>query len=316
VCMAGLAAGCLALLTAGSDPASTSAGRPSTFVSVSSDAQMSLYSSTTGARIRTLARFPPLKFTNNGLAYAPDGSAVYFTLVPRSRHEPGIRLMRLDTATGRQTLIAYGEQPAISADGRELAYGAWPSGLAVRELATGQTRTLQLPQLGRSASLVNAAIGWLGSGTDLAVVPFPAPWDLVGVPPPWRWCGISQQRAVIVFVHVPAPPAPLSARCVHLAAQAFSAVNAVAPSPGSPDAVRLATDTLDGALEVEQIAPSGAITRTFTFRSSLPLAFDPSGTSLLYFTRHDPGLTEATLSGAKLMPGGWHRPFELGSLAW
>jgi hypothetical protein len=51
---------------------------PSTFVVVNSNMNMSLYSSVTGARVRTLASFSPNVFTNNGLAYAPDGSAVYF----------------------------------------------------------------------------------------------------------------------------------------------------------------------------------------------------------------------------------------------
>ncbi len=44
--------------------------------------EISLYSSTTGAIVRRLASFSGETFTNNDLAYAPDGSAVYFTLIP------------------------------------------------------------------------------------------------------------------------------------------------------------------------------------------------------------------------------------------
>ncbi len=44
--------------------------------------QMSVYSSTTGAMVRPLASSSDKTFTNNHLAFAPDGSAVYFTLIP------------------------------------------------------------------------------------------------------------------------------------------------------------------------------------------------------------------------------------------
>jgi hypothetical protein len=80
---------------------------------------------------------------------------VYFTLIPQhaSRHF-SLRVIRLDVATGRQTFIADGAQPATSGDGTQLAYGASPRGMAVWDLATGQTRTIGLAQLGRAATRV------------------------------------------------------------------------------------------------------------------------------------------------------------------
>jgi hypothetical protein len=161
---------------------------PSTFVVVTQAgnqfrSRMSLYSSATGTIVRPLASFSD-SFTNNGLAYAPDGSAVYFTLIPRHHTRRfSLRLMRLDVATRRQTFIADGAQPALSNDGTQLAYGAAPRGLAVRDLASGQTRTIGLGQLGVAANLLAATVSWLADGSDIAIVPAPTAWDLVGRPP-------------------------------------------------------------------------------------------------------------------------------------
>jgi hypothetical protein len=62
-------------LTSASVPAPT----PSTFVVVTLGrhqfrSQMSVYSSSSGTLVRRLASFSDKIFTNNGLAYAPDGS--------------------------------------------------------------------------------------------------------------------------------------------------------------------------------------------------------------------------------------------------
>lgn len=100
--------------------------------------------------------------------------------------------MRLEVATGRQAFIADGAQPALSNDGTQLAYAASPRGLAVRDLATGHTRTIGLDQLGTAANLLNATIGWLGDGSDLAIIPKPTAWDLMGPPPKLHWCGTTQ----------------------------------------------------------------------------------------------------------------------------
>jgi hypothetical protein len=62
-------------------PSLTSASVPSppqTFVVVTEQglrSQMSIYSSDTGTIVRPLASFADDTFTNNGLAYAPDGTA-------------------------------------------------------------------------------------------------------------------------------------------------------------------------------------------------------------------------------------------------
>jgi hypothetical protein len=316
ICLVGLASVIVPSLTSALVPAPSP---PPTFVVVNSGSQMSLYSSSTGALVRRLARFSDQTFTNNGLAYAPDGSAVYFTLIPR-RHLRRfyLKLMRVDVATHRQTLIAEGAQPAISEDGSRLAYATFPHGLAVRDLATGQTRTIGLAQLGTAADLLNATIGWMGDGSDIAIIPAPTAWDLVGRPPKLHWCGTTQTHAVIVFVHVPAPPAPLTADCVHLAGRELGpGAIALAGSPASPTTLLVATDAYGDKTLVEQITRSGAISPVLTIPNSLPLSFDPSGTHLLYVVGHNPPtLTEATVTNGQLTHGPWRNPLDLGALAW
>jgi hypothetical protein len=147
---------------------------PPSFVVVTQGArqtrfQMSLYSSATGTIVRPLASFSDSTLTNNGLAYAADGSAVYFTLIPQHHTRRfSLRIMRLDVATGRQAFIADGAQPALSHGGTQLAYGASPNGLAVRDLA---------------ANLLHATIGWLSDESAIAIIPAPTLWDLIGRPP-------------------------------------------------------------------------------------------------------------------------------------
>jgi hypothetical protein len=318
-CLIGLAVVMVPSLTS----ASVAAPPPTTFVVVKDDgsrSQMSIYSSSTGALVRPLASFSDQAFTNNGLAYAPDGSGVYFTLIPPHRTRRfSLRVMRFDVATGRQTFVADGAQPAISSDGTQLAYGASPRGLAVRDLATGQTRTIGLAQLGTAAQLESATIGWLGDGSDIAIIPAPTAWDLVGRPPKLRWCGTTQTHAVIVFVHVPAPPTPLTADCVHLAGPALGpGAIALAGSPASPTTLLVAADTHGDKTLVEQITQSGAVSPVLTIRDSLPLSFDPSGTQLLYLVGHSPPtLTEATIDNGQLTNASWRdRRLALGALAW
>ena len=316
ICLVGLATVIGPSLTSASVPAPPP---PPTFVVVNSELQMSLHSSSTGALVRPLARFSDQTFTNNGLAYAPDGSAVYFTLIPQ-RHTRRfyLKLMRIDVATHRQTLIAEGAQPAISEDGSRLAYATFPRGLAVRDLATGQTRRIGLAQLGTAADLLNATIGWLGDGSDIAIIPAPTAWDLMGQPPKLHSCGTTQGHAVIVFVHVPAPPAPLTADCVHLAGRELSpGAIALAGTQASPTTLLLATDAYGDKTVVEQITQSGAISPVLTIPNSLPLSFDPSGTHLLYLVGHNPPtLTEATVTNGQLTPAPWRNPLDLGGLAW
>ncbi|MFZ0973984.1 MAG: hypothetical protein WAN22_17265 [Solirubrobacteraceae bacterium] len=77
-----------------------------------------------------------------------------------------------------------------------------------------------------------------------------------------------------MFVHVPAPPAPLTADCVHLAGRelgpgAFS----LAGTQASPTTLLVATDAYGDKTVVEQITQSAAISPVLTIPNSLPLSF-------------------------------------------
>lgn len=299
---------------------------PGGFVSILQDQgkplpwNMSLYSSRSGKLTRWLASFPESSFTNNGLALAPDGGAVYFTLIPRhAGRRFFLRLIRIDVATRRQTPVADGAQPAISDDGTQLAYATFPHGLAVRDLATGTTRTISLvTELGEQANLLDGAVAWLADGSDVAIVPSPPAWDLVGhQPPPARWCGTTDAHAVVVFVHVPAPPAPLTGHCVHVAGKALTPAIALAGSPASPTSLLIATDSDGDSTRVEQIAQTGSTTRLLTIRDSLPLAFDRTGTHLMYLVGHSPPtLWEATIADGRLTDRSRLPTHSWGSIAW
>jgi hypothetical protein len=302
------AAACLAaawLAAGGALSSGASSPAPSgAFVAATDGPALAVYSASTGRRIERLATFPALAWTNNGLARTPDGRAVYFTLIPRrSRPRFSLRLMRIDVAIRRQTFVADGWQPAVSDNGAQLAYGAVPHGLAVRELASRRTRTIALTrQLGPAADLLDASITWLANGSDVAILaasPFIA---VAGRRKPNRLggaCGPGHQGVAIVFVHVPPAPAPLSARSVpaRLLGPVPKALGSSASAPGS----LLAATEWRGRTVLERIAPTGNTTQLASFPDSLAMAIDRSGTRMLYLLGHPPpALWEATIAPGHL----------------
>jgi hypothetical protein len=295
-------------------PPLTSAADPTpsaSFVAVASDPghalreEVSLFSSVTGQVTRRLAVFGE-SFTNNGLALAPDRSAVYVTLIPRhSGHRSGLRLIRIDVATGRKTFVAEGEQPAVSNDGTQLAYGAAPHGLAVRDLKSGRTRTVGLvSQLGPAADLLASQVTWLADESDIAVVPQP-PIQRAGGgrrrrgPAVFGACHFSHRRAVVVFVHVPPPPARLTARCVHMAGPAPSFAR-IAGDWTSPTSLLLANYGGRRAV-LTRISPTGNVSPVLRLGDRLPVAIDRFGSHILYLAGHSPpALWKATIAGNHL----------------
>lgn len=165
---------------------------------------------------------------------------------------------------------------------------------------------------------MNASIHWLGDGSEVAIVPGPTAWDLIGKPPKLSWCGTSQSHPVVVFVHVPAPPAALTAKCVHLSGSAaVGGAVALGSTRAEPKTLLLAGGADGGNTVVEKVSQSGAVRTVLTIPDSLPMSFDPSGTHLLYIAGHKPPkLTEATISNGRLTRGPWLRRFGLEAAAW
>lgn len=109
--------------------------------------------------------------TGNGFALSPDAKDVY--VVTTAGHAVEIR--RISVATGKATVVADGAYPAVSPDGRYLAYatGSRFSKVAVRDLRTGRTRVIELRSLlGNGGNFLNQGqVTWLGDGSELIAVP-------------------------------------------------------------------------------------------------------------------------------------------------
>jgi hypothetical protein len=132
-----------------------------------SSSRIELMSPRTGRVTKVLARVS----TGNGLALSPDSKFLY-VVGPAG---PAIEIRRISVATGKVSVVADGAYPAVSPDGRYLAYATGDrfSKVAVRDLSTGSTRVIDLRSLlGSGSNLLNqGAITWLGDGDEVIVVP-------------------------------------------------------------------------------------------------------------------------------------------------
>lgn len=287
---------------------------------------LELRSASTGRVQRRLHTFGE-NFTNNGLALSRDGRQVYFTLIGKR----SLLLERLDVAGGQRTFIADGQQPAVSPDGRLLAYTAERASgrariLAVRDLATGATRTIDLRRLvGRPGDLLNAAVAWLGDGSDVAVVPGEMMIRISGRP-----ARRGRQAPSATPGTRRTPPTPLivvSVGAAGLTARSVAVPGLDEPRPtlgtdaADPQSVLVATSGAHDRTTVRRVTLSGAtatVSPLVSIPSSLPMAFDSTGTRLLYLQGHSPpGLWVGTLAGTRLIHR--HRLIadsELGAAAW
>jgi hypothetical protein len=285
----------------------------------SSRMQLVLRSAITGHVRRTLGTFGQA-FTNNGLAVTTNLEDVFYTLAPsRSpRRGDGLRVMRLAVASGRRSLVATGSEPALSPDDTQLAYGAYPEGLAVRDLHSAQTRTVSLTgQLGGAANLTLTSITWLAD-EDEVVLAAPAQFIAASKNTSTQTATGSchpQRRPVLVFVRVPAAPAPLRAHCVTVPGL-DTADATLAASPAQPDAVRVSSLTGNG-FTIHDVTATGDVTPILGKTPGLPLAFSPAGDRLLYLQGHPPALWTA-----RIQAGGLHARHrlvpnsQLGAAAW
>jgi hypothetical protein len=251
--------------------------------------ELELRSATTGRLVKRVASVGE-SFTSNGLAISPNGAAAYVTLIGRR----SLVIERIAVADGKRSFIAAGEQPAVSPDGRRLAYiadhgrrpkGRRPQVLAVRRLSSGRTLTLDIARLvGGSAELFNGTVAWLGDGSDVVAIPGPVVHEASGA------------SAV-------GDAACASATClivVHVGRRRLTAHRVLLPR--APDAVmKFATDgsrphslLLARGLErttVERVALHGSranVVPLATLPDDFPVALSPSGARLLYLVGHNP----------------------------
>jgi hypothetical protein len=284
---------------------------PPVFAAVSSaegsESSVELRSVATGRVVSVLGHLGG-SWTNNGFAFSPDERFVYFTLIPKSSRWQSLLLEQLSVATHRRRLIADGEQPSVSSNGRFLAHVSGEgrsAAIVVRDVASNRRRALNLARLvGPKNDMLNAAVAWLGDGTQLAV--FEACCAIAasttGAPARSRGSSAASNGLHLIVVSVPRHGS-LSARRVVLpgATQMPQSVGTDATRPNS-----LLVSWLIGgdraAVERLTISRSRAtLGRVLTIAHSLVVSFDASGRQLLYLLGHSPpNLWTATINDHQL----------------
>jgi hypothetical protein len=278
--------------------------------------QVSLLSPVTGRILRQVT-YVGGSLTDNGMALSPDSRFVYVTM-----SGPGlIHIDRISVATGHRGFVADGAQPAVSPDGRYLAYATGPqfTGIAVRDLASGRTTMIPLrSQLGADTSLLTGQVSWLGNGTQIVVRPAAdataaAAWSPAA---PFRSsCGRQSSTGRLCLVLVSLGQGKPRAR------QAYLPGNWGNQPLISGDVAGRSTFLLAGSSAGHAILGAATVTATgitvqFATRlpqaDALPVAFAPGGDRFLYLVvsgrgHPQPALWAATISGRRL--SGAHRLF-------
>src|SRR5579884_3231924 len=189
---------------------------PQVFAAVGSGLRVELRSVRTGAVTDSLGSLGT-RWTNNGFAFSPNGRYVYFTLIPKSSPWSSLLLEQLSVSTQIRQLIGFGEEPAVSPDGRLLAYAEGENasaGLVVRNLASGQSRSLNVARaLGGRTDMLQASLAWFGDGSRLAVFESCCPVAVSRMSPHPPSSGSSGLHLVVVSVP---PRGRLSARAISL----------------------------------------------------------------------------------------------------
>jgi hypothetical protein len=280
--------------TRAADPA-----EPADFVMAVESGRVELRSPSTGRLVTVVGRWGH-DITNGGPVESANGKSLYVTLLVKRT----LRIYRYSTVTGGRVRIATGDAPSLSPDGRYLAYATGRNGhlLAVRRLATGRTRVIDLAaRLGTDFNLLNggSTITWLGNNHRLAVVPGAdgiATGTATGAD---RTCSDAENKQCIIVVDLRSDHAAGAARLE--TTSWFTGPVGAGPTPGT---LLIGTLTKVGPA-VERIsigARTARVEDTVVIRgATLAVGFDPSGRRLLYLTGHGPtSLWIGTLGRSKV----------------
>jgi hypothetical protein len=239
-------------------------------------------------------------FTNNGLALSPDRTAAYVTFIGEHR----LQIDRIGLADGRRVLVADGEHPAISPDGRRLAYtdalGASQT-IAVLDLNTQSTRKINLARwMAGGTDLLPGSITWFGDGSDIAVLPGRAAvrvdgGALTASTGHRGTCAELPSATCILVVHDGSGRQPMSV--TRSAVQFRGTPMALAANADNPGSILIAT--IEGSTttiyEVTPTRPTGSVQALHHLRAAIPLTFAADGRHLLFERVNSTGLWVADI---------------------
>jgi hypothetical protein len=261
-------------------------------------------------RTGRVAKVVPGVGTGNGFALSPDAKDVY--VVGSAGHTVQVR--HISVATGKVSVVAQGACPAVSPDGRYLAYatGSGFTKVAVRDLHSGHVRVIDLGSLlGSGGNLLNQGqVTWLGDANELIVVP-----------------GISASEAAATFpanngsamAGLEAPPGRQSLIVVKLRPDGLTARKILVPDPYQDPSLLVSGDlsqqravliarmgyAASGTITQVSLRGAGYKTRVVAKlpRGLMPITIAPHGDRVLYLAGHS--LWVAAISSGNLT--GKHR---------
>ncbi|MGI8867904.1 MAG: TolB family protein [Mycobacteriales bacterium] len=257
--------------------AATPPPAPSSFVGVVATGPardtISVISSATAAVRKVLVK-TGADFTNNGLAVSPDGAYVYATWITR----PSVVIKQISVATGRVRTIADGSEPAVSPDGRFLAYigDGEATVVLVRDLRTGTTRSWSLSGVAPGCANIRSVV-WLGDGSRVVIRPEDCPVRTSG--------SADQTSSSTLPALVVVDPSAPGSRPRGIALPVPKYVNGVhSAGSAAPDSVLVdvLTRTGETIYRVRLVDNHATVTDQAGLNHSLLMAVDHSGRHLLY----------------------------------
>jgi hypothetical protein len=270
-----------------------------------------LISARTGRLVKVIARVG----TGNGFALSPDAKSVYVVGVHRNL----IVIRRISVATGTITFVADGAYPAVSPDGRYLAYATGRqysatsfSSLAIRDLRTGRVRLISLARLiGAKSSLLNGGpVTWLGDGTQIVAVPQPdavatsgSVNNAVASRTATTPCGQQTSPRGLCAIVVDVSAHGLSAHRVFIHPRSTTSATVISGDLAAPHSLLIA-NWPSVAIDRVNLGGTDVVLRQIARlpKGVLPVAFAPLGDRVLYLVGHTPpALWVATIRDGRLV---------------
>ena len=259
-----------------------------TIIAVVQSGKLQIRSAATGRLIRTLGEHA------GSISLTSDGRSIFYEA--SSGHLDPFGIDRVSTRGGKPTLVASGEDPAVSPDGRELAYASGSGdGIVVENLARHSTRTINLTSLvGPRASFSNTpgVVIWL-SETHLVAIPpadgnalMTTPTTTAPAPPGscTAYYDANKQCAIVIDLDAPDP-----AHVVTLSLPRQFAITA-AGTGAKPDT--LLVGGLGRGFNVARFSltdTNAVLTGTVKILGQpLVVGFSPTGRQVLYLRNHGP----------------------------